>query len=63
MQKHRFAVGQTVRFIASARGQNTPTDGFRVVRLLPADGADNQYRLKALVGEQERVARESQLAF
>jgi hypothetical protein len=36
---------------------------YQVVRLLPSDGSDYQYRIKAPNEAFERVARESQLEF
>jgi negative regulator of sigma E activity len=36
---------------------------YEVVRLLPSDGADYQYRIKNAKEAFERVARESQLEF
>ena len=39
-----------------------PTDGsFQVVKLLPSDGEDYQYRIKSHEEAFERVAKESQL--
>jgi len=35
---------------------------YLVVRSLPSDGRDNQYRIKCVLDGHERVVRESQLA-
>ncbi len=59
---HRFAIGQTVSY---SPGPYQPPDGeglYRVVRLLPAEGGGNQYRLESDFGGHERVAHESQLS-
>ena len=60
MDKHRFKVGDTVRVNHSAN-PHLPPNRYRVVRLLPAEGRDHQYRLKSLTDGQERVVRESDL--
>jgi len=59
---HKFAIGQTVSY---SPGPYEPPDGegiYRVVRLLPAEGSGNQYRLESDSGGHERVAHESQLS-
>ena len=59
---HKFAIGQTVSYTP---GVFDPPDGkgiYQVVRLLPADGNGNQYRLQSETGLRERVASEVQLA-
>ena len=38
-----------------------PRHGYEVIRLLPTDGDDCQYRIKSSIEAFERVAKESQL--
>jgi hypothetical protein len=58
---HRYAVGQTVHYTAGAFGRSGASGVFQVVRLLPSDGDDYQYRIKSATEPYERVAKESQL--
>ena len=61
MSLHRFAVGQSVEF-APGRLDATATRGaYTVVRLLPNDGGDREYRVRNTRDGHERVVRESQL--
>lgn len=59
---HKFSIGQTVSY---SPGIFDPPDGkgtYQVVRLLPAEGSGNQYRLQSQDGGRERVACEGQLS-
>jgi hypothetical protein len=61
MAAHKFAQGQGVRY-SPHRFQDSSTQGlYTIVRLLPEEGSVPQYRIKANIGGQERVAREDQL--
>lgn len=61
MKNHKFKVGERVYFQA-ARGMELLSRGlFKIVHLLPAENAENQYRIKSTVDNHERVAQESQL--
>ena len=60
--KHKFAVGETVYFTASNVSRPAASGTYEVIRLLPTDGDDCQYRIKSATEAFERVARESQLA-
>lgn len=42
-------------------GRPGATGSYKVVRLLPSDGEDYQYRIKSTGESFERVAKESQL--
>jgi hypothetical protein len=56
---HRFKVGQSVRYRSSARfGSN---GSFKVIRLLPPEGDQQQYRIKSASEAHERIAKESEL--
>jgi hypothetical protein len=60
--KHKFVVGETVYFTASNVARPAASGTYEVIRLLPTDGDDCQYRIKSSVEAFERVAKESQLA-
>ncbi len=62
MAAHMFEVGQALFFSPSIFEGASREGTYRVVRLLPADGGDNQYRLKCEADGHERVVRESQLS-
>jgi hypothetical protein len=63
LQEHKFQIGQTVYFTSRPIGHMVANSTYQVVRLLPSDGADYQYRIKNANEAFERVARESQLEF
>jgi hypothetical protein len=60
MQKHKFSVGQKVDFrsrtrIVAAQGE------YEIVRLLPAEAGQLQYRIKSTLERNERVVAEDQI--
>ena len=59
--KHKFTVGETVYFTASNVARPAASGTYEVIRLLPTDGDDCQYRIKSSIEAFERVAKESQL--
>jgi hypothetical protein len=59
---HKFPVGATVYFTASNVSRPAATGTYEVIRQLPSEGDDCQYRIKNSTEAFERVARESQLA-
>jgi hypothetical protein len=61
LRTHRFRVGQTVFYTSSPISRPGATGTYEVVRLLPSDGDDYQYRIKNPGEAFERVAKESQL--
>ena len=61
LQTHKFHVGQTVFYTSSPISRPGASGSYRVVRLLPSDGEDYQYRIKNPGEAFERVAKESQL--
>ncbi len=63
MKEHKYQIGQTVYFASRPTGHMAVNSTYQVVRLLPSDGADYQYRIKNASEAFERVARESQLEF
>jgi hypothetical protein len=61
LRAHKFSVGQTVYYTSSPISRPGATGSYKVVRLLPSDGDDYQYRIKHAGEAFERVAKESQL--
>jgi hypothetical protein len=61
LQMHKFRVGQTVFYTSSPISRPGASGSYKVVRLLPSDGDDYQYRIKNPGEAFERVAKESQL--
>jgi hypothetical protein len=59
--KHKYTVGETVYFTASNVARPAASGTYEVIRLLPTDGDDCQYRIKSSTEAFERVAKESQL--
>ena len=57
----KFRVGQTVSYTSSPISRPGASGSYQVVRLLPSDGDDYQYRIKNPGEAFERVAKESQL--
>ena len=57
---HQFRAGQNVRLVRSSL--RTAADGeFKVVRPLPDDGGETQYRIKSVREPHERVVGEEQI--
>jgi hypothetical protein len=61
LRGHKFSVGQSVYFTASPMGRAGASGVFKIVKLLPSEGDDYQYRIKSPGEAFERVAKESQL--
>jgi hypothetical protein len=61
LRAHKFCVGQTVLYTSSPIARPGASGSYKVVRLLPSDGDDYQYRIKHAGEAFERVAKESQL--
>jgi hypothetical protein len=58
---HKYKVGETVYFTASNISRHAASGAYEVIRQLPTDGDDCQYRIKSTTEAFERVAKESQL--
>ncbi len=57
---HQFRTGETVRLVRSSL--RSAADGeFKIVRSLPDDGGETQYRIKSVREPHERVVKESDL--
>jgi len=61
MTEHKFAIGQSVRFVGNAVNRLGSREGYVITRLLPSGGPEFEYRIKSATEPHERVARESQL--
>jgi len=61
VRTHKFRVGQTVFYTSSPISRPGASGSYQVVRLLPSDGEDYQYRIRNPGEAFERVAKESQL--
>ena len=62
MARHKFKVGQVVDFSQPRLALPTVRGGYEIVRLLPSDGSEFQYRIKAAGESFERIAKESELS-
>lgn len=61
VRAHKYNVGETVYYTSPSFGRAAATGSYTVVKLLPSDGEDYQYRIKSSGEAFERVAKESQL--
>jgi hypothetical protein len=61
LKEHKFHIGQSVYFTSRPIGHMAANETYQVVKLLPSDGDDYQYRIKSASEAFERVAKESQL--
>lgn len=61
LKAHKFQIGQNVYFTSGPISRPAANGSYKVVKLLPSDGDDNQYRIKNAGEAFERVAKESQL--
>jgi hypothetical protein len=58
---HKYHVGETVYYTSPTSGRAAANGIYTVVKQLPFEGDDCQYRIKSTVEAFERVAKESQL--
>ena len=58
---HKFRVGDNVHIIAGLLGRGDIGGVFKVIRVLPTEGDEQQYRIKSASEPHERVAKQSQL--
>jgi hypothetical protein len=61
VRSHKYQVGETVYYTSPTFGRAAATGSYIVVKLLPSEGDDYQYRIKSSGEAFERVAKESQL--
>ena len=58
---HKYKVGQSVHYTSNVLRRFGATGNFLIVKLLPPEGDELQYRIKSAAEPHERVAKESQL--
>src|SRR5471030_307243 len=61
LKSHKYQVGEMVYYTSPTFGRAAATGNYTVVKLLPSEGDDYQYRIKSSGEAFERVAKESQL--
>jgi hypothetical protein len=61
LRSHKYTVGEVVYYTSPSFGRAAASGSYTVVKLLPSEGDDYQYRIKSSVEAFERVAKESQL--
>jgi hypothetical protein len=61
MTPHRYAIGERVEFSPGRLDGNVPRGTYTIVRPMPSETPDPQYRVKNQRDSHERVVRESQL--
>jgi hypothetical protein len=59
--RHKYHVGETVYFTSPNFGRTAASGTYTVIKLLPSESDDYQYRIKSSGEAFERVAKESQL--
>ena len=62
MAVHKFKVGQSVRFSPKKMTMPAGPQVYTIVRVLPVEGGEHQYRIKSVYEAFERIAQESELA-
>jgi hypothetical protein len=61
VRTHKYQVGEMVYYTSPTFGRAAATGSYTVIKLLPSEGDDYQYRIKSSGEAFERVAKESQL--
>ena len=61
VREHKFKVGETVSVGPPAGGLLAAPVLFRIIHLVPNEGAEHQYWVKSIADGQERIAKESEL--
>jgi hypothetical protein len=61
LRSHKYHVGDVVYYTSPSFGRAAATGSYTVIKLLPSEGEDHQYRIKNTDEAFERVAKESQL--
>ena len=61
LRAHKYQVGEIVYYTSPTFGRAAAIGSYTVVKLLPSEGDDYQYRIKSSGEAFERVAKESQL--
>jgi len=58
---HRFKIGQLVDYSPGKLALAASSRGYKIVRLLPAESGQPQYRIKGIAESFERMVKESEL--
>jgi hypothetical protein len=58
---HKYKVGQSVRYNSGAVRRLGANSSYKIVRLLPSEGDQQQYRIKSASEAHERIAKENEL--
>lgn len=61
MPPHGYAIGQAVELVPGRYDGNVPRGTYTVLRQLPNDSTDREYRVRSVHDGHERVIRESQM--
>jgi len=61
LKSHKYQVGDAVYFTSPTFGRTAASGSYTIVKQLPSEGDDYQYRIKSNGEAFERVAKESQL--
>ena len=61
MARHSYEIGQSIELVAGILTPPGVTGHYTVVRQLPNDSSDREYRVKSERDGHERVVRESQM--
>ena len=56
---HKYSIGQNVRYTSGPFGRFGASGSFKIVKLLPPEGDEHQYRIKSTGEAFERVARKA----
>ena len=62
MSSHKYKVGQAVDFAPSRQSMPASAREYKIIRLMPAEGTENIYRIKCAIEPFERIARERELS-
>ncbi len=62
MANGKFKVGQTVDLLPARGALPSSERGYKIVRIMPSENGEPQYRIKAASEAFERVARECDLS-
>ena len=62
MAAHTFKVGQSVVFTPGRLSMPASANDYKIMRLMPAEGIDNLYRIKCRTEPFERIAKERELS-
>lgn len=61
MAAHKFKIGQSVSFSPGRTSMSATARDYKIVRLLPAENGQPQYRIKGISEPFERTALETEL--